>query len=121
MIPSPWIGLVLALAAFRITRLIGWDDLPPVARARAWVTGASMRSQSTSNTAMRLTNDESKDTWVYKRPLLAHMITCPYCMGFWVAAVTYIAWVFVPTQMLYVAAVFALSGAIGIIARMLDP
>lgn len=121
MIPSPWIGVVLALAAFRATRLIGWDDFPPVARARAWVTGCEARSQSTSNTAMGLTGDQPQITWTYRRPLLAHMLGCGYCLGFWVSLVTYLAWVWFPTETLYIAAPFALSGAVGITSRMLDP
>ena len=121
MIPGPWIGVVLALAVFRVTRLIGWDDFPPIVRARNWVTGAKAGTRSTSNTAMGLTGDQPEVTWRYKRPLLAEAISCAYCSGAWYSLAAYLAWVFFPTETLYVAAPFALSGAVGITARMLDP
>ena len=121
MIPSPWIGVVLALATFRVVRLIGWDDFPPFVRARNWVTGAKAGTRSTSNSALGVTREQPEVTWRYKRPLLADMISCAYCFGFWVSLVAYIAWRFAPTETLYIAAPFALSGAVGITARMLDP
>lgn len=115
MIPSPWIGLVLALATFRLTRLVGWDDLPPVVRARAWALGESVTARS------RPAGQEDVYVYVYKRPLLAHFVHCPFCIGFWLSAAVYVAWVFEPRGTLYVAAPFALSAVVGLVAKNLDP
>ncbi len=112
---------MLTLAVYRIVRLIGWDDFPPVVRARNWVTGATAGTRSTSNAALGVTGEQPQVVWIYKRPLLMDMISCAYCFGFWVSLVAYIAWRFCPTETLYIAAPFALSGAVGITARMLDP
>lgn len=112
-LPSALAALVLVLAAFRVTRLIGWDDLPPIEKLRAKLTGAYVYQDSTM----------SRDTQMirYKRPLLAHFIACPYCLGFWISLLAYGLWLAYPRQMLYVAVPFAISGAVGIVGRMLDP
>lgn len=122
MIPSPWVGLILALAAYRITRLIGWDDLPPIAKARWWLLGARTVGTSASTSAgMGLTSETT--TWVttYRRPLLAHFIHCAFCLGFWCSVVVYVAWLEVPTQTLYAAVPLALAAVVGLIAKQLDP
>jgi Protein of unknown function (DUF1360) len=56
----------------------------------------------------------------YERPTLRHFIECPFCQGFWVCCAVYVLWVLVPTETLYVAFPFALSGAVGLIAKNLD-
>lgn len=113
MIPTPWVGLVLALATFRLARLAGWDDFPPVAKLRAKIVGERQHHDSTI--------DRDHPIIVYKRPTLNHFLGCPYCVGFWIGVVVYAAWLAQPRWTLYALAVFALNGAVGIIARMLDP
>lgn len=115
MIPSPWISLVLALAAFRVTRLIGWDDLPPIVAARRWALGESVEVRS------RPAGQDDVYVYVYERPLLAHFVHCPFCVGFWISLATYLLWLFEPTGTLYGAAPFALSAAVGLLAKNLDP
>lgn len=111
MIPSPWVAAVLVLGAYRIVRLIGWDDLPPIYRLRARVTGERVRYNLV----------ESRDPiFSYDRPLLAHFLACAYCQGFWVSTITYVAWYFEPTWTLTVLASFALAGAVGLLAKNLD-
>lgn len=122
MLPSPWIALVLALAVFRLCRLAGWDDFPPVVRARAWAVGAELSQPQSANQAMRLTNEPTPEAeWRYRRPLLAHLIACAYCLGFWISFFAYGAWLLTPRWTLYALAPWALSAAVGIIARTLDP
>lgn len=122
MIPHPWVALVLALGACRVTRLVGWDDLPPIVRVRAWVTGQRWQTTSASvNAGMGLTNEPTERVAVYRRPLLAHFIACPYCQGFWVCVLVYVAWLLAPTETVYGLAPFALSTFVGTWARMLDP
>lgn len=104
-VPQPWEVILLTLAAFRLTRLIGWDDLPPIARTRDWLTGA----------------DLAGDVWTYKRPLLAHWLHCAYCLGAWASAAVWAAWLVDARWTLIVLTPFALSAAVGLIARKLDP
>jgi hypothetical protein len=58
--------------------------------------------------------------WSYRRPLLAHFLFCAYCVGFWISLLVYLAWVFFPTEAVYGAAPFALSAAVGMLAKNLD-
>lgn len=110
MIPTPWVSIVLTLGAYRVVRLIGWDDFPLAAKTRAWVTGQYWTKKE----------GDRELEWGYLRPNLAHLLGCPFCQGFWVSVLTYVAWVFAPTQTLYVAAPFALSGAVGLISKNWD-
>lgn len=112
MIPSPWVGVVLALAVYRVARLVGWDDFPLALLYRRRLTGERVRYNHT----------ESRDPILsYDRPTLQHFLTCPFCVGFWLSLVAYLGWRFFPTETLYVAAPLALSAAVGLIARNLDP
>lgn len=120
MIPSPWVALVLALGVYRLVRLIGWDDFPPVERARDWLVGAKLVTTGTQAQVAGLTGEPPDLVWVYDRPLLNHFLHCPFCQGFWVSVAAYIAWAFEPYWTVTVLAAFALSGAVGLIAKNLD-
>lgn len=53
--------VVTALAAYRLTRLITTDHLPPMVKARDWL------------------EDRTPDAY-------SMLWTCPWCIGFWVSA-----------------------------------
>jgi hypothetical protein len=93
-IPSPWVAVVLTLGTFRLLRLLGWDEFPPVLKAREWL--------------------------LHGRPLLGDLWGCPFCLGWWLSLAVYLLWLWQPTGTLYGAAPFALSGAVGLIAKNLD-
>jgi hypothetical protein len=118
MIPTDLTALVLVLAAYRIVRLIGWDDFPPIQRFRDWVTGA--RFVATSGPNAGYTQEQPAHAWVYQRPLLAHFLGCAFCVGAWISAAVYVCWLEWPRPTLYGAAPFALSAAVGLIAKNLD-
>lgn len=113
VIPSPWVAVVLALGVFRVCRLVGWDDFPPAKRLRARLTGETVYRTPT----------ESRDSDIYKydRPTLEHFLTCAFCFSFWASLATYLAWIWFPTETIYAAAPFALAGAVGLLAKNLDP
>jgi hypothetical protein len=122
VIPAAWPAVVILLGTFRIVRLIGWDDLPPIVRLRGWAIGAHLQQTGSVNDRMALTGPvEVESEWRYRRPLLAHFLRCPYCQGFWVSLDVYLAWLAEPRWTLYALAPFALSAGVGIAARMLDP
>jgi hypothetical protein len=152
MLPSPWVALVLVFAAYRGTRLLGWDDWPPIYKLRAWAIGEHWIPLASLVEDRRFTDTSVPEGEVghvvmqghveiapdvslpgkqpsseavgvrpaYSRPLLAHLVHCPFCLGWWVSLVAYVAWLALPTATLYLAAPFALSGAVGIIAKNLD-
>lgn len=121
MIPHWWAASVLALGAFRVTRLIGWDDLPPVERLRAWLVGEHTARTGSGNSHLGLTATKAEDTTAYRRPTLNHFVHCAFCQGFWVALVVYLAWLGEARWTLLVLFPFALSSVVGLVARNLDP
>lgn len=99
-IPEPWPAVVLALATFRITRLIGWDDL--TAPFRGWVVGWSE-------------NGDHERQWAFA------LLSCPWCVGWWVSLLAALGWYASPHWAILVALPFALSAVVGLCARWLDP
>lgn len=151
MIPSAWIFALLALAAYRGTRLFGWDEFPLAAKVRAWVIGEEWHNVtdpvSTTHTLLSNVQPANANTLdprpsppgkppesdvpdiepVYRRPTLAHLVHCPYCIGFYVSLLTCIAWWTSGSPgghnlgwVGWVAFPLALSGAVGLISKNLD-
>lgn len=102
MIPGPWQFVLLALSAYRLTRLVGWDDLPPILHARAWLLGWD------------------PELGACKRRLLTELFSCAFCLGFWISLAVYGCWLAFPTETLYAAVLLALSAVVGLIAKNLD-
>jgi hypothetical protein len=100
-VPPAYEFVLLALASFRLTRLIAWDTWPPVSRARIWLLyrpEGGLRSDA-----------------------LDELFACPFCLGFWISLAFYLAWLFFPTATLAVSIVLALSAIVGLVAKTLDP
>jgi hypothetical protein len=91
--------LVLALAAFRITRLLVADEFPPVAAVRERVT-------------RRFGGDSSP----------AYLVHCPWCTGVYVSAalVAALDWLTDHTVLAPALLIAAVSAAVGYLAA-LDP
>lgn len=141
-IPDAWPAAVLVLGAYRVTRFLGWDDWPPIARVRAWVIGERWVADLPDEPLAQLVAMEESDRGLeahielpgktpsseadavrpaYDRPTLAHLVQCPFCLGAWVSLATWAAWNVTETWTLWSLAPFALSGAVGLIAKNLDP
>lgn len=163
-IPDPWPALVLVFGAYRITRLLGWDDWPPILRVRQWAIGeqwvlsgsvrdrvlwadariadavrdagfsivppnldlATLEMIEAARAEVELPGKQSPSEVsdvrpAYSRPTLAHLVHCPFCLGWWVSLATYAAWNVSAGWTLWLIAPFALSGAVGLVARNLDP
>jgi hypothetical protein len=89
---------VTTLAAYRVTRLITTDKLPPVVTAR------------------RELADRLPETWAFG-------ITCPHCVGFWVSGVAVAACEYAHRSRagrrayLLAALPWAISAAVGLLAE----
>lgn len=163
MIPSPWVGVILVFATYRLVRLIGWDDFPLAAKIRGrvlgerWVLSGSVaervawaderiasavrdagftivppnldrsvletieRERTEVNLPGKQPSSEAEDVRpAYDRPTLAHLIHCPFCLGFHISLGVYLFWVWQPHWTIVGLMPFALSGAVGLLAKNLD-
>jgi len=103
--PTPFVFLLICLAAFRTTRIVGWDTVTDVWRRR--LTGLGDWGGG------ELPPD-------YRRGLDS-FLHCPYCLGFWISLVWFAFYEIDPTSATIVAWPLAVSAAIGIIAKQFDP
>lgn len=120
MIPHPWVAVVLVLGVYRLMRLVGWDDFPPIAKLRDRIVGMTEERRGTGNAQMGVTDEKVQIVRRYRRPVLKHFIGCGFCVGFWIGVVVYVWWLFLPVACLYALAPFALNGAVGLISKNLD-
>lgn len=94
MIPDPWPFVLLALAAYRLWKLIGDDAI--LDRQREWVVAKL-------------------------GPRFDELITCPFCAGAYVALAWWAFWYSWPGETLIVAVPFALSASVGLIGVRDEP
>lgn len=102
-VPDWWQTALLALAAFRIFRLLGEDTI--LDRPRAW--------------ALRLGNwQEGQRVPASYREKWGTFITCPWCAGFWISLAWWGAWLVWPHGTLVAATPFAISAVVGLVAKL---
>ena len=93
---------------------------PPIVKLRDLAVGTEITSSGSTNARMGLTDEPVETTYRYRRPLLATFLGCAFCVGFWISILAYVFWIYEPTWALYAAFPFALSGAVGLVAKNLD-
>ena len=138
-VPSWWQFTLLALAAYRLTRLAGWDDFPLALKVRTAVIGerwvpatpppGAEKSEGTGRVqagelglpGKQPTSEVAEVRPAYDRPTLAHLVHCPFCIGFWISLAVYVCWQAWPHGTLVALAPFAISGVVGLVAKNLDP
>ncbi len=103
---SWWPLLLLALAAYRVFRLLGHDTVLDGPRARL----------------LRLGNwQEGKPVPPGYRAKLGEFIVCPACLGFWVTLAWWVCWLAWPHATLWAAFPFAASTVVVLVAKLGDP
>lgn len=113
MIPAPWQFALLALAAYRLTRLVGWDVITRPAREALigrYEEGSGKKARDT---------ERGKKLRGYRRKL-DEFVHCPFCMGFWVSLALWLAWSASPHWTLVAASPFAINAAVGLVTKNLD-
>lgn len=91
-----WLPLfVLALAVFRVYRLIAEDDILDGPRDRLL--------------------DKLEDERLEK---LDKLITCPWCLGFWLSVLAWVAWLITPSWTVGLALPWALSALVAFLAKL---
>lgn len=87
---------VLILAVFRLSRIVIKDHIFDSLRNRLW------------------------DRFPPESTKLGYLITCPWCIGFWLSLVVYICYTIVPLQTLWCCYVLAISAAVGWLTALDD-
>lgn len=107
MIPSAYSLALLAAAAWRTFQLVADDDI--LDRPRRWALrlGQGWREEGDP------VPDEYRVNW-------AAFLSCPYCAGFWIAAMWWLAWLAFGDWALLVATPFAISAAVVAGAKLLS-
>lgn len=99
MTPEPWEFVLLALAAFRVWKLLAEDAITVGVRARVFGNSGRFRRHGAAG---------------------LDFLLCPWCAGFWIAVGWWAAWLAWPEHVLVAAVPFALSAAVGASAVVLD-
>jgi hypothetical protein len=107
-IPNWWEFVLLALAVFRIYRLIAEDTI--LDRPRRWLLRLGNEWQSDGDEIP----PEYREKW-------ALFITCPWCLGFWLSVLAWVGWLIFPTETIWLAVPWALSAVVALINKNLDP
>ena len=92
--PEAWPFVVLALASFRLQRIVTRDDWPP----SEWFRGAVERRFGTESSWFTL-------------------VTCPWCFGFWVTAAVFAEHRFLDIVPVWAYAICAASAVVGLLGE----
>lgn len=114
-------AVILALGGYRIVRLLGWDDFPPVLRLRRWVTGEYQVTSGNLAARQGISGDQPSRGYAYRRPTVGKLLECAWCIGFWVALAVVLCYHWSPSWTVIVLSPFALSTIYAFTARWLDP
>lgn len=113
MIPTPWTFVLLALASYRLTRLVGWDVItrpPRTAIIRRLEEGSAKQARDRTK-GRRLPG---------YRPHLDDFVHCPFCQGWWTGLAVWGAWLLWPRFITIAAVPWALNAVVGLVTKTLD-
>lgn len=105
-IPTWYELVLLALAAYRLWRLLAEDDI--LDRPRRFVLRLGVEWEKEGDPVPA----DYRGAW-------ALFLTCYWCMGAWCAIAWWLAWQIAPQETLVVAVPFALSALVALVARAL--
>ena len=110
--------MLLLLACFRLVRLIGWDEISGPLRARLLGVTDEEYDEWASHHASAYLAEGTKPP---SRLMLAKLAHCPWCLGIWISAAVWLAWLAFPDGTVGVSVPLALSAGVGLIAKNGDP
>lgn len=105
-IPNWYELLLLALAAFRVWRLLAEDEI--LDRPRRFILRLGVEWEKEGDPVPA----DYRGGW-------ALFLTCYWCMGFWVSVAAWGAWQIAPHETLVLAVPFALSALVALVAQAL--
>ncbi len=98
--------VILGLACARLWRFASQDDMPLIVKIRAAVLGST---------------EVTPDVTHYRRPTLAHLVNCPWCLGSYLSIGAFALARFSPSVAVWVLGPLAIGELVGLIVRNLDP
>jgi len=112
--------LILSLAVFRISRLIVTDRISEPLRLRLLARFPSSETVFTEPGPGRFWA-ESLDGWAVEHPhWLGELVSCMWCVSWWISLIVTVGWWAAPTVIVWLAAPFALSAVVGLLAEVVD-
>lgn len=118
---------LLALAAFRLTRLVGYDDLTVPLRTRLLGVSDTEHHELATDIDAALNNgDDPWDAWPSPPPIsrrryyVSKLVHCPWCAGFWVSLVVWGVWLAWPVEVVWACVPLALSAVVGLVSKQWD-
>jgi hypothetical protein len=106
-VPGVWAFVLLALGVFRIYRLIAEDTILDWPRRRLLRLGDEWMREGDK------VPDEFREKW-------SLFITCPWCLGWWLALGAWLLWLWQPHWTLVGMTPFAISAVVALTAKNLD-
>ena len=103
---EPYALLLVALAAYRITRFLVFDSLMGFN-----LESGSKMSRRLDVWAWTAEGQERPGAGGWLRDKVGNLLVCPYCLGFWIAAACWAAWAWGPSWVQYVLVAWAAAGA----------
>jgi hypothetical protein len=129
-----WLDFVIAaLVAFRVTRLVGWDEITLPLRTR--VCGVTDEEYFGIAKFVDDVQERGKDPFDLdpraspplpigkRRFYVAKLLHCPWCVGFWISVLVAVDAHILTSCSWHktVLVAFALSAIVGLVAKNLDP
>lgn len=99
-IPDWWEFAILSLGSYRVWRLVAVDTITEPIRDRVFRMAEYQAGR--------------EDRYRFK---LDELVTCPWCLGFWIAIAVWGVWQLVPHATLVVLTPFALNAAVGYMGK----
>ena len=93
-LPNPFEFILLTLATYRLTRLITEDTIFSNLRDKFW---SKFPPESTK---------------------LGYLITCPWCVGFWLSLIVIFCYTIVPLQTIWLSMILSVSALVGLLTAL---
>lgn len=111
-VPDVWETVLLVAAVYRVWRLMSYDMVTD--GLRDWLF-------QRDKVPVPGTRGEEYDDVVGRGYWALVFVQCPWCLGFWLTIVAWLAWLAWPHAVIVAAVPFAISTGVGLIPRNLDP
>lgn len=120
-VPDAWAFVLLALAAYRLYRLGAKDTITePLRAAATYPDDQAVALGDDPADRLEVVGRDAKQPKAW-RVYLATLIRCPWCAGFYVSVVVWVAWLLEPRWALWAATPWAISAVVGLVKKTLDP